>query len=118
MSESIILVDDDSDILTLLAEALRGEGYHPRSFTNPFHARESILAQPPDLLVTDILMPGMSGEELIASVRKRLGAQLPIVVMSASARLSATAALSIQAYLSKPFELDEFLDTIARLLQG
>ena len=117
MGTSIILVDDDNDILTLLAEALRGEGYQPRTYTNPTQALDSLLSDQPALLVTDLLMPGMSGEELVAHVRERIGAELPIIVMSASVTLSATAAMPIQAYLSKPFELDEFIDTVARLIE-
>jgi DNA-binding NtrC family response regulator len=116
MSHSIFLVDDDNDILTLLAEALRAEGYQPHSFTSPARALASLLNDPPSLLVTDLLMPGMSGEELIEHVRERLGATLPIVVMSASATLSSKARSAIQAYFSKPFELDDFIDTIVRLL--
>lgn len=116
MSLSIVLVDDDTDILTLLAEALRGEGYLPRAFTNPTQALDSVLRDPPTLLVTDLLMPGMNGEELVAHVRERLGAALPIIVMSASAALSSATSLGVQAYFSKPFELDDFIDTVARLV--
>ena len=115
MIHSIVLVDDDNDILTLLAEALRGEGFQPRAFTDPTLALESLLREPPALLVTDLLMPGMSGEQLVAHVRERLGTELPIVVMSASVTLSSAAASGIQAYFSKPFELDDLIDTVARL---
>ena len=118
MSHSIILVDDDNDILTLLAEALRAEGYQPHAFTNPTVALENVLRDPPALLVTDLLMPGMSGEELVAHVRDRLGLDLPIIVMSASVTLSSAAALGIQAYFSKPFELDDFVDTATRLIEA
>lgn len=118
MSYNIVLVDDDNDILTLLTEALRAEGYQPRGFTNPILALESLLSDPPALLVTDLLMPGMSGEELVARVRDRLGQDLPIIVMSASITLSSAAALGIQAYFSKPFELDDFVDTATRLIEA
>lgn len=116
MAKSIILVDDDNDILTLLAEALRAEGYEPRTYTNPTLALESVLREPPALLVTDLLMPGMSGEELVARVRERFGVDLPIMAMSASVTFSTVASLRIQSSFSKPFELDDFLDAVASLL--
>jgi CheY-like chemotaxis protein len=60
-------------------------------------------------------MPGMSGEELVARVREHYGPDLPIAVMSASVATTSAAALPIQAYLSKPFELDDFMEVVARL---
>lgn len=115
MSSSIMLVDDDPDILNLLADLLRAEGYSPRTYAQPTQALDSLLSDRPALLVTDLLMPGMSGEELVARVREHYGADLPIAVMSASVATSSAAALPIQAYLSKPFELDDFMDVVARL---
>ncbi|HKV84212.1 MAG TPA: response regulator [Ktedonobacterales bacterium] len=115
MTSSIMLVDDDPDILNLLADLLRTEGYLPRTYAQPTQALDSLLTDRPALLVTDLLMPGMSGEELVARVREQYGADLPIAVMSASVATASAAALPIQAYLSKPFELDDFMEVVARL---
>ena len=116
MGRQILIVDDEADILNILSEALRGEGYDPIPFVAPMRALEHCLATPPDLVITDLLMPGMSGQELVLRLRERFGGDLPIIVMSASVNMAAVAPLPIQAFLSKPFDLDDLSDLLKRLL--
>lgn len=112
----IVVVDDDSDILSILSEFLAGEGYEPLSFVSGTRALDHLKQTRPALLITDLLMPGMSGQELIHSAREAHGDSLPIAVMSASANLGAVADLRIQAFLSKPFDLDELNEIIAHCI--
>lgn len=112
----IVVVDDDSDILSILADVLETEGYEPATFTSAASALDYMTQTRPLLLVTDLLMPVMNGQELIARVRSLYGDTLPIVVMSASVNLGAVVGLPIQAFLSKPFDLDELIDVVARCL--
>lgn len=116
MGQRIVLVDDEADILAVLSEALVGEGYEPVAFVHPAHALSYCLAEPPALVITDLLMPVLSGRELVGRLRDHFGATLPIVVMSASVHLGAVAALPIQAFLSKPFDLDDVSDLLRSLL--
>lgn len=116
MGRQIVIVDDEADILTILAEVLRGEGYDPVLFVNPVRALEYCLATSPELVITDLLMPVMSGEELVRRLRERYGDTLPIVVMSASVNMTAVAPLPIQAFVSKPFDLDDLSRLVERLL--
>lgn len=117
MTRQIIVVDDESDILSILFEFLHAEGYEPVTFVNGERALEYMVQQQPTLLVTDLLMPVMSGRELIRSVRRVYADTLPIAVMSASVNLGAVADLPIQAFLSKPFDLDELSDVIERCIE-
>ena len=114
LMRQIVLVDDESDILSILSDVLKSEGYEPAAFTSATSALEYMIQQRPLLLITDLLMPVMSGQELINRVRELYGDTLPIVVMSASVNLGAVANLPIQAFLSKPFDLDELTGVIAR----
>ena len=116
MGRQILVVDDEADILTILSEILRGEGYDPVSFVNPVRALEHCLATRPALVITDLLMPVMSGQELVLRLRERYGDMLPIVVMSASVNMAAVASLPIQAFASKPFDLDDLSRLVERLL--
>lgn len=116
MGRQILVVDDEADILTILTEVLRGEGYDPVSFVNPARALEYCLATPPALIITDLLMPVMSGQVLVLRLRERYGDTLPIVVMSASVNMAAVAPLPIQAFVSKPFDLDDLSHLVERLL--
>lgn len=114
---SVVVVDDENDILRILGEILQAEGYEPVTFWNAVSAYEHIAHERPALVVTDLLMPGMNGQELVARIREQYGPDLPIVVMSASVNMSAISGLPIQAFLSKPFDLDDFLELVEKLLK-
>lgn len=115
MHQQIVLVDDERDILNVLSEALRGEGYTPCAFSRAEQALHHLTTSSPALLITDLLMPGMSGQELILQTRAIHGDALPILIMSASVNYEAIASLPAQAFLSKPFDLDEFCTLVSRL---
>jgi len=112
----IVVVDDEIDILTILSEFLTGEGYESITCISGSRALDHLKQTRPAVLITDLLMPGMTGQELIRRVRELYGDTVPIVVMSASVNLGAVADLPIQAFLSKPFDLDELYDVIERSL--
>lgn len=111
----IVVVDDEADIVDILAKALRADGYVAKTFTHPVRAFEDILASPPALLVTDLYMPYLSGAELVTRVHA-VFSSLPIIIMSASANIRDLALVPAQAFLGKPFDLDELSALVAKLL--
>jgi DNA-binding response OmpR family regulator len=115
--QHIVVVDDESDIVDILAQVLREGGYEVLPFGHADRALQSMLAARPALLITDLVMPVLSGQELIARIRAAYGSELPILVMSASLHSTAIAGLPVQAVMSKPFDLDEFCATVEALLQ-
>ena len=118
----IWIVDDDQSIRFVLEKALLRENLPTRSFTNP---REVLAAlddssgddsQGPQVLVSDIRMPGGSGLDLLAKVKERLPA-LPVIIMTAFSDLdSAVQAFQGGAfeYLPKPFDLPKAVELIRR----
>jgi len=103
------IVDDDSSIRWVLARALRAEGFDVRDFEDAESALSQLEKDSPEVLMTDIRMPGMSGLEL-AQVLHRQHADIPVIVMTAHTDLdSALASYESGAfeYLPKPFDLDE-----------
>ncbi len=122
MGERVFVVEDDTDIQSVLVEALAGEGYDATGYDSGATALVAIERQPPDLLITDLAMPGMRGEELVARVRARAGAgsaaavwvDLPILIISATANARAVAHLPVQGFIGKPFELTDLLAEVAR----
>jgi len=66
----VIVVDDEVTIAATLTLILQKSGYSATHFTNPLDALLSISIDPPDLLISDVLMPQMSGIELAISIRK------------------------------------------------
>lgn len=118
MGERVFVVEDDTDIQSVLVEALAGEGYDASGYDSAGAALAAIARRPPDLLITDLAMPGMRGEELVARVRSgataTLDAALPILIISATANARAVAHLPIQGFIGKPFELADLLAQVAR----
>ena len=115
----IWIVDDDQSIRFVLEKALQREGLPSRSFTNPREVLKALDAgdsEGPQVLVSDIRMPGGSGLDLLATVKQRLPG-LPVIIMTAFSDLdSAVSAFSSGAfeYLPKPFDLPKAIELIRR----
>lgn len=109
----ILLVEDDASIRQGIAEFLGLEGYAVDAVSNGEEALDYLRATAPALLVLDLLMPVMTGPQLLVRLREEgLAAGVPVVLMTASMP-SASTLPEAQAYLAKPFDLDELLQVVA-----
>jgi DNA-binding NtrC family response regulator len=107
----VILVDDEVGILDSLRILFKSDGYQVRTAEGGDEALDLIRAEKPDLVVTDIRMPGTSGLEVLAGTRE-LDPEIPVILMTAQASLqSAVRAVNEGAYyyLQKPFANEELL---------
>src|SRR5215467_11891735 len=114
------LVDDDASIRWVLERALRNDGMAPRAFEAAEGALDALRRDVPDVLITDIRMPGASGLELLRRIRDARPA-LPVIVMTAHSDLgSAVSAYEGGAfeYLPKPFDIDEAVALVRRAASG
>ncbi len=116
----IWIVDDDQSIRFVLEKALQRENLPTRSFTNPREVLQALDAagedEGPQILVSDIRMPGGSGLDLLTKVKERLPT-LPVIIMTAFSDLdSAVSAFQGGAfeYLPKPFDLPKAVELIRR----
>jgi two-component system nitrogen regulation response regulator GlnG len=110
------IVDDDASIRWVLERALKQAGMSPIAFEDADSAMSALRRGEPDVLVTDIRMPGKSGLELLDDVRTRRP-KLPVIVMTAHSDLdSAVAAYQGGAfeYLPKPFDIDQAVELVRR----
>jgi DNA-binding response OmpR family regulator len=112
MRPIIMLVDDEMEILDILAQLLDDEGYTVVTFSDGRAALDYARIQPPSLALVDLMMPLMDGRDLILHLRAEHIIHFPIVVMSASTNSDLIRDLPIQDYMSKPFDLD---DVVARV---
>jgi DNA-binding NtrC family response regulator len=123
MSETpikVLLVDDESGILDALKVLFRGEGYDVRVASTGREAMAALESDRPDLVLTDIRMPGASGLEVLAHARQ-VDPELPVILMTAQASLqSAVRAVNEGAYyyLQKPFANDELLAICRRAVEA
>jgi two-component system, NtrC family, nitrogen regulation response regulator GlnG len=114
------LVDDDASIRWVLERALRNGGMSPRAFEAAEGALDALRRDTPDVLITDIRMPGQSGLELLKRIRAARPA-LPVIVMTAHSDLgNAVSAYEGGAfeYLPKPFDIDEAVALVRRAAGG
>ena len=115
----IWIVDDDESIRWVLEKALARENLSTRSFSNVRDVVTALDSGTPQVLVSDIRMPGESGLELLQIVKERFPG-LPVIVMTAFSDLdSAVSAFQGGAfeYLAKPFDLDKAVELIRRALE-
>jgi two-component system nitrogen regulation response regulator GlnG len=114
------LVDDDASIRWVLERALRNDGMTARAFEAAEPALDALRRDTPDVLITDIRMPGASGLDLLRRIRDARPA-LPVIVMTAYSDLgSAVSAYEGGAfeYLPKPFDIDQAVALVRRAASG
>lgn len=113
---SILIVDDDAAIRDALSEILESEGYPVSTAADGTAALRLVEELRPSLLLLDMRMPGLSGWDVANALRQRKIA-VPILVMTAARDARHWAEqIGADGYLAKPFDLDDLLDGVARLL--
>jgi CheY-like chemotaxis protein len=110
----ILIVEDEEPIAKLLAELLADEGYRVLHAGDGEQALIVVGRERPDLVLTDLMMPAMSGVELYQRLRADPRTRdIPVVIMSAVAG-PPDSALGADAFLKKPFEVETLLELVAR----
>ena len=110
MAGTILVADDDDTILGLVAYLLEDEGYRVLRASDGAEALACAQREDPDLIVTDIMMPRLTGVELVARLRAMPALSVPVIFMSAVA--CPVALPPRTAYLAKPFEIAALLDLV------
>jgi CheY-like chemotaxis protein len=115
----ILIVDDEPDLLEAWTYALEYLGYEVERARDGHEALTLIARSRPDLLITDLMMPGMNGEDLCRAVRGNpLWAAIP-TMLHTSAHISVSDSPDLwNAVLRKPAQMDHFLEIVAMLTQG
>ena len=110
----ILIVDDDPWIVEIIAELLRDEGHSPILATTGEEALTLIQQRSPDLILLDLKLPGLGGEEVIRELR-RAGFDIPVVMLTAASDpFPMGVPPNISAYLAKPFEILDLLALVNR----
>src|SRR6266567_5627832 len=107
-AKTVWIVDDDRSIRWVLEKALAREGIPYKTFASAYEVLQALAVSQPQVLVSDIRMPGESGLVLLNKVKERYP-QLPVIIMTAYSDLdSAVAAFQGGAfeYLPKPFDIE------------
>ena len=109
----ILVVDDDLPILTLMRNILREFAFDPRVASTGVEAIQSVRETHPDLILLDMKMPGMSGDEVIAAMRETGARNVPILILSGEPVPPAEIArLGVAGAVQKPFDVMALVDQI------
>jgi two-component system, OmpR family, KDP operon response regulator KdpE len=117
MSPKVLLVDDEKSILLMLEVNFRAAGFEVVTATSGAGAVETAAAVRPDAVVLDLGLPDVDGWEVVKRLRE-LG-PTPVVVLSGTAlndALSRRYASTVEAYVTKPVEPDELVETVRRAI--
>jgi len=116
--DTVLVVDDDGQILQLVAKFLRANGFHVRTARNGVEMAESLRHGPVDLIVLDLMLPGANGLDLCRDLRRT--STVPVVMLTAKGDdVDRIIGLEIGAddYLAKPFNPRELLARINAVLR-
>ena len=113
----ILIVDDEPSIRDVMATVLLDAGYSVQTAADGHIALAIIDDAPPDLIITDVMMPHLDGWALLDRIHER-NPSLPVILMSAGDWIRRRRTIPIPdhvAFLGKPFAVDELLELVVRL---
>lgn len=107
---NILIIDDDAHINDIVSKALKAEGYNVTSAYSGTEALLLLSHNKPDLILLDLMLPGLTGEELLPQIK-----DIPVIVVSAKADVTDKVELLVGGaadYITKPFDMKELLARI------
>ncbi|WP_225976280.1 response regulator [Mucilaginibacter ginsenosidivorax] len=117
-NKTILICDDDEGILDMLELILEETGYRIIPVKNSLHIYEEIEKENPDLILLDLWMPVLSGDQVLRTLRKNPETKsLPVIVISASREGEKIANdAGADLFLAKPFDLDNLVTTVQEII--
>lgn len=112
----ILVLDDDPEVVRLIARVLQHDGHAVVAMTDPRDALGTLERLTPSLVFADLMMPFLDGEAFVLKMRAMLGDEAPpVVLVTASvARREVAARVGAAATVEKPFEVEDIRDLAAR----
>lgn len=119
--KKILVADDDVTIADLLQQALEAEGYETRKATQSLRFYDAVIEWQPDLILLDLLMPYLEGEDELRLLRMNPTTQhIPVIVVTAVHEARQEEAkyrqLGVVEIVTKPFDLDKLVNLIKRTI--
>ena len=122
MAEKILIVDDEPDMLEIINLRLNKNGYEVITAVTGEECLAKAEAQHPDLILLDVLLPGMSGLEVAKRLQKNDSTKdIPIIMVTAligKDAIETSLARGAKYFISKPFDPEELLSQIKKILKG
>lgn len=123
-TKSILVIDDNDDIRGLLSLVLQKEGYEVLEAAGGSEALIKINESKPDLILLDVMMPGLSGLEVLATIREsreKKISQVPVIMITAKSTIDdidAAIELGANSYIVKPFRPANLVEKVSEIFQA
>lgn len=118
---SIVVADDDPDILNIVSMTLESMGHEVHRASNGREAMQLVRATRPDLVLMDLMMPGVNGYEATSALKADPEtASIPILALTAKAMRGDEEKgrqAGVDAYITKPFRISQVIDVVERFIQ-
>lgn len=120
--KTVLIIEDEEDAAELFAEMMRVSGFRVLKTTSSAPAMDLLTKEKPDLVILDIMMPDVSGLDILRQMRREPGlAHIPVVIVSAkgtSADIKTGIDAGASTYLTKPVGFLELKEAVSRVLGG
>ncbi len=119
MRRSVLVVDDDPNIVLSIEYLLRQAGYDVRVARDGHAALQAVAERAPDLILLDVMLPGRNGYEVCQTIREASGKKIKIIMLTAKSRDAEQEkglALGADGYVTKPFSNQGLVERVKRLL--
>lgn len=120
MGNKILFVEDEEDLTLIVTDTLRGQGYDVITAANGIEGLEKYRSIGADIIVADVMMPGMDGFSMARQIRK-ISTDVPLLFLTAKSTIDDVEEgfeIGANDYLKKPFELRELIVRIKALLRS
>ncbi len=113
-----LVIEDNADMRRLLEFYLKDAGFYPLLYTNAEEVLTILRSLMMEIVIIDLMLPGMNGVEFVREIEQRKRRNAPILVISAleQGRLHAQA-INAEGYLQKPFSLEAFVHLVNKLVE-
>jgi DNA-binding response OmpR family regulator len=120
MAQTLMIVDDDPQLMRVLSMFFDLEGYHVIQARHGREALDLLQEYSPDLILLDLMMPEVGGEEVVRQIRaNRKLSHLPVVIFTAAeTRAEELMAAGATYFIAKPFSLDGLRDTVEEAIRS
>ena len=118
--QKILIVEDDADISGLLVKIMEGAGYQVRQAFSGTEALFCMERELPDCVLLDLMLPGMTGEEVLEQIRQEQKKEMPVLILSAKVSVQDKVKLlrlGADDYITKPFKLGVLVSRVNALLR-
>lgn len=122
MGKHVLLIEDEQNIIEAISFILSRDGWRVDTHSNGQTAMEAVRLRRPDLVILDVMLPGMSGYDILKSLRAEPDwAELPVLMLTARGQTKdreMAERFGASRFMTKPFSNAEVLDTVRALVAG